>query len=137
MIEQFVLHNQLSEVESFQRRLETLLREQGFSDALVHDLSLISEEMLVNIVHYGYPESDEGEREIRVVLGIDEARRICLEIRDDAVPFNPLAAEERDIDDERLGGWGIPMLKTLADHVEYAREGSENVLTLKRSERDS
>ncbi len=137
MTERFVLRNQLPEVESFQRRLEALLRGYAFSDDLIHDLSLISEEMLVNIVHYGYPESEAGEREIKVVLAIDEARRICLEIRDDAIPFNPLAAEERDIDDDRLGGWGIPMLKTLTDHVEYARVGSENVLTLERSERDS
>lgn len=135
MTELFVLRNQLPEVESFQRRLEAFLRDHGFSDDLIHDLSLISEEMLVNIIHYGYP--DGGEREIKVVLAIDEARRICLEIRDDAIAFNPLEAEERDIDDERLGGWGIPMLKTLADHVEYARVGSKNVLRLERSERDS
>ncbi len=136
MNELIVLKNRLPEIESFQRRLEKMLREEGFSDELVHDLSLVCEEVLVNIVHYGY-EGDKSEREIKVGLSVDHRREVRLEIRDDAVAFDPLAAEERDADDERPGGWGIPMLKTLTDHVEYAREGSENVLTVLRSERDS
>lgn len=136
MNELMVLKNRLSEVESFQRRLEKMLRERGFSDDLIHDLSLVCEEVLVNIVHYGY-DGDKGEREIKVDLSIDETRRVRLEIRDDAKAFDPLAVEERDHEDERPGGWGIPMLKTLTDQVQYRREGSQNVLTLLRSERDS
>lgn len=137
MNQTLVLKNSLPEVEAFQRRLETLLEGVGFTQDLIHDLSLVAEEVLVNIVHYGYEEQGDSEREITVKLTVNEARKVHLEIRDDARPFNPLLAEDRDPDDDRIGGWGIPMLKTLTDHVEYAFEGNENVLRLERSERDS
>jgi anti-sigma regulatory factor (Ser/Thr protein kinase) len=136
--ERLIVCNLLPEVENFQRRLEDLLRGAGYSDDLVHDLSLVSEEVLVNIVHYGYEGGEgQGDREIRIWLRAGEDRKVHLEVRDDARPFDPLLVEERDPDDERLGGWGIPMLKTLTDHVEYAREGGENVLRMIRGERDS
>lgn len=136
MNETLVLKNRLPEVESLQRRLETLLREHGFSDELVHDLSLVAEEVLVNIVHYGYKHRHDEEAEITVHLSVDETRKVRLEVRDDAVAFNPLLVEDRDPDDDRVGGWGIPMLKTLTDSVEYERQGNENVLVMQRSERE-
>ena len=137
MNKHFVLKSRLPEVESFQRQLEEWLRQGGFTDDLIHDLSLVAEEVLVNIVHYGYEHLDEKEGEIRVKLSVDEGRKVHVEVRDDAVAFNPLTVAERDPDDDREGGWGIPMLKTLTDHVEYSREGAENVLVVERSERDS
>lgn len=135
MNELIVLKNRLSDVEAFQRRLEELLKQKGFSADLIHDLSLVAEEVLVNIVHYGY-EPHRSEAEIQVLLAVD-ASKVRIEIRDDAVPFNPLLVEDRDPDDDRVGGWGIPMLKTLTDHVHYQRDGRENVLVMERAERDS
>lgn len=137
MTEKLILKSSLPEVESFQRNLEGLLRQAGYSQDLIHDLSLVCEEVLVNIVHYGYPGEQSPQRDIAVTLTIESSGKVRLEIRDDAVPFNPLAAPERDPDDERLGGWGIPMLKSLTDSVEYAYEGNENVLRIERTERDS
>jgi serine/threonine-protein kinase RsbW len=93
--------------------------------------------VLVNIIHYGYPSEEDPQREIRVDLCLEVPGTVRLEIRDDAIAFNPLTAPDRDPEDERLGGWGIPMLKSLTDHVEYAREGDHNVLRIERSERDS
>jgi anti-sigma regulatory factor (Ser/Thr protein kinase) len=137
MNELLVLKNRLSEVEAFQRRLEDLLKQKGFSADLIHDLSLVAEEVLVNIVHYGYEEPQRSEAEIQIRLTVDDVRKVRIEIRDDAVPFNPLLVEDRDPDDDRVGGWGIPMLKNLTDHVHYRREGRENVLVMERAERDS
>jgi anti-sigma regulatory factor (Ser/Thr protein kinase) len=137
MNETITVKNRLGEVEAFQRKLEDLLRLEGFTDGLIHDLSLVAEEVLVNIVHYGYAGQEGSEREIVVRLLVDDQRKVLMEIRDDAVEFNPLEVEERDPEDDRLGGWGIPMLKTLTDRVEYAYENQQNVLRLERSERDS
>lgn len=137
MNERWTLKNLLPEVAVFQRHLETLLADSGYTPELINDLSLVSEEVVVNIIHYGYPEQDAGLREIVVTLQIDESRKVTMEFRDDAKAFNPLTVKERDPDDDRLGGWGIPMLKTLTDSLEYAYEGRENVLRVERSERDS
>ncbi len=137
MTEQLTLKNSLPEVETTQQRLEELLRGEGFTDDLVHDLSLVAEEVLVNIIKHGYADAPESQREISVALSVNPQRRVEMVFRDDAAAFNPLTVEERDPDDDRLGGWGIPMLKTLTDHVEYAHQDGHNVLRVKRSERDS
>jgi serine/threonine-protein kinase RsbW len=137
MTKQLVISSSLPAVEQFQRQLEQTLQSAGFSEDLVHDLSLVCEEVLVNIIHYGYPSEEDPQREIRVDLCLEVPGTVRLEIRDDAIAFNPLTAPDRDPEDERLGGWGIPMLKSLTDHVEYAREGDHNVLRIERSERDS
>lgn len=134
MNERVHLRGRFSEVEGFQRRLESRLREAGFSVELVHDLSLLAEEVLVNVIHHGY--GGEGDAPLEVCLRVDEGRRVHLEFRDHAPPFDPLQAEERDPEEERLGGWGIPMLKLLSDRVSYARIGDQNVLALTRAERD-
>ena len=130
-----VLEHRLSEVQAFQRRLEGFLREAGYSEDLVHDLSLVSEEVLVNIIHHGEAGDSAADRRIQVLLGTDEAGLVHLEFRDDNCGFNPLQVQERDPGDERAGGWGIPLLKTLADHVEYSRRAGHNVLHLVRGER--
>lgn len=138
MNELLVLKVSLPEVAAFQSELEGRLRAEGFSDDLIHDLSLVSEEVLVNIIHYGYEDGKGGaERLIKVRLQIDEGRTVHLEVRDDGQAFDPLQVEERNPEDDRLGGWGISMLKTLTDRVEYRRECGENVLLLQRAERDS
>ncbi len=123
------------EVGPFQRFLEDLLRTHSFSEDLIHDLSLVSEELLVNIISHGYRERTAGRIQVQVELLTEQ--RVRLTFRDDAKAFDPLEAEERDPDDERLGGWGIPMLKILTDLLEYRREAEYNVLVLERSERDS
>lgn len=137
MTEQLTLKNSLSEVEGAQQRLEEWLRGQGFTDDLVHDLSLVAEEVLVNVVKHGYAGQPEGEQEIEMLLSVSPERRVQVVFRDVAAAFDPLSVAERDPDDERPGGWGIPMLKTLSDRVEYAREDGFNVLRVERSERDS
>lgn len=125
----------VGEVGTFQHFLEELLRRHGYTDDLVHDLSLVSEELLVNIISHGYRQSPNGTIQVQVDLLPEQ--RVRLVFRDCAHAFNPLEAQERDPDDERLGGWGIPMLKELTDRLEYRREAGQNVLLLERSERDS
>ena len=132
----FQLKIAMEEVATFQASLESMLAEVGFSADLVHDLSLISEELLVNIISYGFPsESLDGLIEITLELGAD--RVVSMEFRDNGIAFDPLAAPERDPDDERLGGWGIPMLKAMSDEVSYQRVGEYNILRFTRTERDS
>lgn len=131
------LKNRLTEIESFQARLEKELSAADFTLDLIHDLCLVCEEVLVNIISYGYDSDGHPEKEIAVRLVIDADRKVHMEFSDDATPFDPLSVEERDPDDERIGGWGIPMLKTLTDRLEYSYEDGRNILRIERSERDS
>ena len=59
-----------------------------------------------------------------------------MRIEDDGIPFNPVMAEEPDlecrIEDCRIGGLGIHLIKKLMDEVRYERVNDVNILYLKK-----
>ena len=104
----------------------------GFDSAGQNKIALASEEAIVNVIHYAYPEG-EGDLEIQV-RGLDGTGGIEITLRDKGVAFNPLERETPDIDapveDRPIGGLGIFMVQKIMDSVAYERLGDENVLTM-------
>ena len=101
--------------------------------ALFH-IELAAEEALVNIIQHGYTDN-AGPIEIECYPSPYTGIRII--IRDNAIPYNPL---EKVIETpletplgERVGGFGIFLIRTLMDEVTYERVGEQNVLTLIKS----
>lgn len=124
---EFRLKNNLSELKSFHEELTGFLGDHGVDEEITHDVTLLSEELLANTITHGYQE-EPREAIIEVNLILIPESKLKMEFQDDAVAFNPLEAEERDLEDERLGGWGIPLLKALADNLEYQRSSGRNIL---------
>jgi anti-sigma regulatory factor (Ser/Thr protein kinase) len=97
------------------------------------DLLLGLDEMLSNIVTYGYPGNPAGAIAVRVAISEDALR---LDISDRAPAFNPLEAATPDLDaplDTRpVGGLGVHLARSVMDTMEYAREDGENRLRLIR-----
>lgn len=62
----------------------------------------------------------------------EEASQLRVVLADDGIPFDPLAAEPADKDFEDLdsGGMGINLVRQLASHLEYQRNGDRNILTI-------
>ena len=125
----FEVQNTIPEAESAVVDIAEYLQTAGVDEELVHDLRLVTEELLLNTVSYGY---DADVKDVLTVQITKEEESLVLEFRDRANPFNPLEAEERDPDDDRIGGWGIHLMKELTDFLHYSREGDENVLILKK-----
>lgn len=91
------------------------------------------EEVLVNVVHYAYPEASPGT--VTLDMAWEKPGRLRLAIRDGGMAFNPLEMEidlqtDRPIEDRDIGGLGIHLYKQICDSVQYERIGRENVLTL-------
>lgn len=109
---------------------------EGYTDAMgLHPkrslrLQLAIEEAVVNICNYAY-ETPPGE--LIVFLALAE-ERLTIELRDEGIPFDPLAIEAPDLDasleDRKLGGLGIFLIGKAVDEVRYRRDGSFNVLTM-------
>ena len=57
-----------------------------------------------------------------------------IEIIDCGIPFDPLTLPKPDvnapIEDRKIGGLGIYMMRKLMDKVNYKREQGKNILTL-------
>jgi serine/threonine-protein kinase RsbW len=110
-------------------------RRAGLSEAQVHKLDLLLEELLVNVIHYAYPPGEAGEAAMGyAAMGYAVVEPQCLrvEIEDAGKEFNPLEAEDPDLalstEDRPIGGLGIYLVKTMADSVSYRREDGKNIL---------
>ena len=64
----------------------------------------------------------------------NEDGRVSLEIEDDGRPFDPLqtAAEPsaKSLEEARIGGWGIGIVRHFADELQYRRVDARNRLTV-------
>jgi sigma-B regulation protein RsbU (phosphoserine phosphatase) len=127
------LRNNLSELASANQALTEFGRQQCLPDSVLHDLNLALEEILTNIISYGY--TDSGEHEIRVRLSV-QAGEVKAEVEDDGQPFNPLDVPEPDtaklLDERTIGGLGIHLVRKIMDGLEYKRQGERNLLTIKK-----
>jgi anti-sigma regulatory factor (Ser/Thr protein kinase) len=103
----------------------------GFPPARITEIELAVEEALANICLYAYPDRS-GEVEVR--CGRDETQHFLIELIDTGVPFDLLSRPAPDLlvdaTQLTLGGFGIPLILALMDHVTYQREGERNILRL-------
>ena len=102
----------------------------GASFALMPRIELVLEEVLVNVFHYAYPEDASGDVVLECMLHGDE---IVFTIVDHGREFNPLNANAADtsldIDERRIGGLGIHLVRKMVDSITYERTSQTNRLT--------
>jgi anti-sigma regulatory factor (Ser/Thr protein kinase) len=95
------------------------------------DFELCLNELVTNVIHCAY--GDKGRHEIRVTLE-REGDELRATIEDDGAPFNPLEKERpaipTSLEDAGVGGWGIPIVRALADDLSYERRDGHNRLTI-------
>jgi phosphoserine phosphatase RsbU/P len=127
------LRNKLSELASANQTLTEFGRQQGLSDSVLHDLKLALEEILTNIISYGYTDSEEHEISVRLSVELGEVR---VHIEDDGQPYNPLEAPEADttkpLEERAVGGLGVHLVRKLTDGLEYQRHEGKNSLVMKK-----
>ncbi len=123
--------NSFSELPALSEGATGFLEANGASAPAVFAANLAIEELVTNIVKYGY--DDAGEHCIAVRLSISDGI-LELQIEDDGHAFNPfdqpvpdtsLAAEERDI-----GGLGIHFIRNMLDSYAHERRDGRNVVTV-------
>jgi sigma-B regulation protein RsbU (phosphoserine phosphatase) len=111
-----------------QQRVRGILESRSIGHERVHDIELIVEELLTNIVRAA---NNDGKR-IRLTLDCAlTPLHIFLAVRDDGLEFNPLTIESPDLDadvaERGIGGLGIHMIKQLADDCSYIQVDGWNV----------
>lgn len=128
------LNNKVSELERFSQALTEFGQRHGLAPKLVHDLNLALEEILTNIISYGYTDNRVHEIRVRLCMQPEEVRA---EVEDDGKPFNPLKAREPDtaqsLQERTIGGLGIHLVRKLMDGLEYQRQEGKNLLLMKKT----
>jgi len=99
-------------------------------------LALAFEELLTNVVNHGYAGRDTAGERMTVELR-REGERVHARIEDGGVAFDPTAAPdvdvELDIEERRIGGLGVHLVRTLVDELAYQRQDGRNVTTFSLS----
>jgi len=131
---EFVLKNKLSEVQRAADLFEEFGEENGIPLKDIFQINLVLDELISNVINYGYPKEENREIYLKYIIG--DNKKLLLEIRDYGVPFNILEMEEVDvslgIEERAIGGLGIHLVKNIMDDIEYERKGGQNILTLKK-----
>jgi serine/threonine-protein kinase RsbW len=127
------LRNSLSELDRLCQRLQQFGEALGLSNKTLFQICLAMEEIVSNIISYGY--TDDAVHWIKIVISHEQGIFI-IRLEDDGIPFNPLWAEEPDcecpVEERKVGNLGIHLCKKVMDDMIYERCGNKNILTLKK-----
>jgi anti-sigma regulatory factor (Ser/Thr protein kinase) len=123
--------NDMQELTHLLQVVNVFLEPRALSSKLVYAVNLILEEILMNIIKYGY--DDEDSHEIEVQIGV-EKEEVALTVIDDGKEFNPLTipgpARSKSAMDRLEEGLGLQFVRHMRNAMEYRREEDKNILTI-------
>jgi serine/threonine-protein kinase RsbW len=113
--------------------IESFTVEQRVSPDDTARVLIAVEELVTNIVKYGYDPGSPGTIAVTVWT---EGNRLGIGIVDDSEAFNPFAQPDPDLDGpierRRVGGLGLHLVKSIMDRTRYERVDSRNVVEISR-----
>ncbi len=125
------IQNDISEIGRLSEFLDTLSGEWDIPQKTLFDINLSLEELVSNIIYYGYEDNDDHF--ISLTFDFGDAS-IFIAIIDDGFAFNPLKTKRPDInaplENRKVGGLGIHLVRNLMDSMEYERKSGKNILRL-------
>ena len=120
----------LENLQRFLKPLSESAKAEGFHQERIREIELALEEALVNIFNYAYP---KGAGDVEVIGGVENDDWI-IEIIDSGIPFDMTSLSDPDltagVEERKIGGLGIFLVRQMVDEVRYRREKDRNILTL-------
>jgi len=119
--------NRLDALADVNAAIETCSAQNEWVMEVEYALTLAIEELVTNIIKYGY--DDESEHWILIQID-DLGTEILLLIEDDGHEFDPIKGPPPAFDlalkDRPIGGLGLHLIKELSKSMEYTRENGSN-----------
>jgi len=123
----------LAEIPVLAERIEAFCDSHDIGPGVAHAINLSLDELLTNIVSYGFDDPAGHTIDVRLEKAADA---VTVVLSDDARPFDPFSAPDPDTDaaleDRPIGGLGVFLVRELMDGVEYRRVDGRNVVTLNK-----
>ena len=128
----FKIKNNREELKMLNRSIRTFLSTIKIPPKTIYKVDLILEEMITNIIKYGY--NDNKDHEIEIKMNITK-EYIRIRIIDDGKEFDseisPAPNIETPLEEMRLGGLGLHLVKNIIHNMKYKRHKKKNVLRVK------
>jgi len=134
---ELIIHNQVSDLDIVHQTVDKVAAEWGFDDMETMRFNLVMEEAVSNVILYAYPRSEN--QEINILMSYDEnpgtgGHILKIVIRDTGMEFDPTRQSspdlEQSLEERRIGGLGIYLIKNYMDTVTYQRIDGFNVLSM-------
>ncbi len=128
------LSNNRPEIRNLRNRFDIFAKDNKLADKVIHDIQLALDEVVTNIVEYGYDDDDKHLIDIKFILNEQSLKIIII---DDAKPYNILDKKDPDtslsLDEKPIGGLGIYLVKRLMTNIDYDYRDGKNHLLLTKS----
>ena len=134
---QLGVNAQVSEVARLVDWVAACSGKDGLANDLTFAMMLAIEEAVMNVIGYGFT-GQPLPHSITISLDIDAAT-VVAEVTDNGRPFDPTAMPEPDLslplEQRRVGGLGIHLMRSVMDRLDYRRSDGRNVLRLEKARR--
>ena len=114
--------------------IEDFAHEMNIETGFINNLCVVADEMLSNIIKYGYAEFTD-DIFIRLLYNVDQ-NEFVMTIIDRAEKFDPFSVDnkplEGNISKRKEGGLGILIVKKLMSEYAYDYINHKNIVTLKK-----
>ncbi|MGE4318605.1 MAG: ATP-binding protein [Deferribacterales bacterium] len=111
-------------------KTEIYAEKAGLSQEQSLNLLLLTEELAANVINYAYESKDGG---LEIETSADDFS-VRLTVMDSGKEFNPLLIPDPDtaapLQERKIGGLGIFLVKQFADSISYRREDGMNITSL-------
>lgn len=128
------INTDMIELIGFFSEFHAYLVANSVSEELMYKLDLTVEEMVTNVVKYGYtPAAEDNKVTIRAKILSGQTAELVIE--DEGHEFDPVAFDEPDVSgtiaEREVGGMGIHLARSMADEMVYKRVDNKNILMVK------
>jgi len=125
------LVNQFSEIDRLNDAFNEYADRVEIDMATQLKINMVFDELINNIISYGFNDQREHKIRVRADRGTDE---LIIQIEDGGIPFNPFLRETPDVgaslEERDIGGLGIHLVKEVMDSVSYQRNHHLNRVML-------
>ncbi len=123
--------NDMQELTHVLQVVNVFLEPRELQSKLIYAVNLILEEILMNIVKYGYDDEESHAIEVQIEV---EQEEVALTVIDDGKEFNPLTIPRPDHSKSAMDrleeGLGLQFVRHMRNAMEYRREKDKNILTI-------
>jgi len=144
-LKEFTTVAKMENLDAVQDFISDELEASDCTITLQTQISLIVEEVFVNIANYAYSQDSRSTNSLReqysaevgyVTIRIAVGDEVFIEFEDNGKPFNPLEIDDPDItldlNKRKLGGLGIYLVKNMTDAIKYKYKDNKNILSIKK-----
>jgi len=113
---ELVIDSQVDELARARGWLTEHAHAAAIEERMLQEMNLVLSEACANVIRHAY--KGQAGQPIELHITIDD-EKVVLQIRDQGIPFDAGAYHPPDLDEPHEGGYGVFIIQSLMDEVNY------------------